>query len=338
MSTVHFLNVKEGDCSILQHNSGHVTVIDVCNAKAVDDVSRELSWANTYLKQAAQVMAAKGGNFNQKEYPVNPIEYMAERSIKSVFRYVQSHPDMDHMDGIEAFFQHFGPWNFWDTNNRKEHTTWAGSPYNVRDWKFYKNLRDSAPSEDPRRLALLSGAIGKYWNDGDNNSHGDGIQILAPTEELVQSANESDDDYNDCSFVLLYRTGKMKVVFAGDSHDATWEHILANHREKVRNVDLLIAPHHGRKSDRDYAFLDVLRPSLTLFGNAPSEFLAYGAWNYRDLDLMTNNEADCIVVDIREEHQDVYVTNESFARQRYPNTFYDDNLKAWAVVRYQSRA
>ena len=32
MATIHFLNVKEGDCSIIEHNSGHKTVIDVCNA------------------------------------------------------------------------------------------------------------------------------------------------------------------------------------------------------------------------------------------------------------------------------------------------------------------
>ena len=338
MSTVHFLNVKEGDCSILQHNSDHVTVIDVCNAKAMIYVAQELGWTNTLLKRTAQVMAASGGNFNQKAYPVNPIEYMGERGIDNVFRYVQTHPDMDHMDGIKPFFEHFGPLNFWDTNNKKELTSWDGSPYNSSDWKFYKNLRDSNPSEDPRRLTLLSGATGMYWNTGEGNGNGDGINILAPTKELVQNANESDGDYNDCSYVLLYRTGKMKVIFAGDSHDATWEHILANHSDKVRNVDLLIAPHHGRKSDRDYGFLDELKPSLTLFGNAPSQYLAYGAWNNRGLEFVTNNQADCIVVDIREDYQDLYVTNESFARQRNPNTFFDDKLKAWAVERINSRA
>ena len=34
------------------------------------------------------------------------------------------------------------------------------------------------------------------------------------------------DDYNDCSYVLLYRTGDRRIVFGGDSHDRTWEHIL----------------------------------------------------------------------------------------------------------------
>lgn len=29
MATLHFLNVKEGDCSIIEHASGRVTVMDV---------------------------------------------------------------------------------------------------------------------------------------------------------------------------------------------------------------------------------------------------------------------------------------------------------------------
>lgn len=32
MSTIHFLNVNDGDCSWIKHESGRVTVIDVCAA------------------------------------------------------------------------------------------------------------------------------------------------------------------------------------------------------------------------------------------------------------------------------------------------------------------
>ena len=31
MAKIHFLNVEEGDCSIIQHNNGHVTMIDICS-------------------------------------------------------------------------------------------------------------------------------------------------------------------------------------------------------------------------------------------------------------------------------------------------------------------
>jgi beta-lactamase superfamily II metal-dependent hydrolase len=138
--------------------------------------------------------------------------------------------------------------------------------------------------------------MGRYWNQDDNSGGGDGLHVLAPTPSLVQQANDC-DDFNDCSYVLLYRAaGGFRILFGGDSHDKTWEHILENHADDIADVDLLIAPHHGRKSNRDYGFLVVVRPKMTFFGNASSQHLAYGAWNYRNLPFITNNQAGCMAV------------------------------------------
>ena len=326
MATVHFLNVKEGDCSVIQHNSKRVTVIDVCNAKPPESMdSRVEMLAARILTSAVQ------GNFQQKENPVNPVAYMSEHGISSIFRYIQTHPDMDHMDGVRVLFDEFHPVNFWDTDNEKELTSssWTGSPYSEGDWKFYKNLRETNPQSNPKRLTLLSGNIGQYWNrEDDGSGSGDGLYVLAPTQELVDGANKS-GDFNDGSYVLLYRTGGNRIVFGGDSHDKTWEHILKNFEDDVRDVDLLIAPHHGRNSGRSYEFLDVLRPTLTFFGNARSEHLAYGAWNYRQLPHVTNNQANCMVVDASETPMKFYVTNEAYARKVNAFTFYDQTMKAW---------
>ena len=37
MSVIHFLNVKEGDCIWIKHNCGHNTMIDISNAKAIEE-------------------------------------------------------------------------------------------------------------------------------------------------------------------------------------------------------------------------------------------------------------------------------------------------------------
>lgn len=328
MATIHFLNVKEGDCSIIEHNSGHKTVIDVCNAKTVEPMAEAL--------MATMAKSERGitGNFQQKKYPVNPISYMRDHGMGGIFRYVQTHPDMDHMDGIEALFDEFSPINFWDTDNTKEmpRSRWLGSPYRESDWKFYKHLRDSDPDDDPKRLTLYSGAHGHYYNQGsDGGGGGDGLHILAPTKELVATANEVDEDYNRCSYVILYRTGDKRIVFGGDSHDDTWDHILEHHEKSVTDVDLLIAPHHGRKSGRSYRFLDTLTPTLTFFGNARSEHLAYGAWRSRGLSIVTNNQANCMVVDASSNPMVLYVTHENFARRVNSHTFYSESFRAWYV-------
>jgi competence protein ComEC len=328
MPRVHFLNVKNGDCSIIQHGSGHVTVIDVCNAY-IETVQQEAS------SRALRSLSEKGvlGNFNQKEYPDNPITYLRDRGIESVFRFIVTHPDMDHLDGVEAFFSVFSPFNLWDTDNNVEKESWNDlGCYAENDWEFYKKLRDSSPTNDPKRLTLYSGGTGQYWNRAEGGVQGgDGITILAPTPELVEAANEN-ENCNDYSYVLLYRAENYKFLFAGDSHDSTWEHILANHGAIVENVDVLIAPHHGRDSGRSFTFLDVLKPRLTLFGNAPSGHLAYSQWSRRDLPIMTNNQAGSISFNIVPGALGLYVTHEPFAKKHNAQTAYSDEMQAYFVL------
>ena len=323
MATIHFLNVKQGGCSIIHHNSGRLSVIDVCNAKPI---GAPAPTSETLMAEAS--IGGIRGNFQQKKYPINPIAYLRNLGATEIFRYIQTHPDMDHMDGIEALFVEFNPLNFWDTENQKQMSedSWSNSPYNRNDWEFYRKLRDTAPESEPRRLTLLNGATGEFYN----NQGGDGLHILAPTRELITSGNNS-KDYNDCSYVLLYKTSNYRIVFGGDSHDRTWDHILATHKSDVESIDLLIAPHHGRSSGRSYGFLDVLKPRLTFFGNARSEDLAYGAWNYRDLPFITNNQANCMVVGAGDNSLDLYVTNESFARAINASTSYCELFGAWFV-------
>lgn len=328
MATIHFLNVKNGDCSIINHISDRTTVIDVCNAKPTDIQSEKL------IAEKALFEKGISGNFQQKRYPVNPISYLQDHNIDSIFRYIQTHPDMDHMDGITTLFEEYSPINFWDTNNEKEMdgSSWDNSPYNEDDWNFYRNLRDAKPNTDPRRLALLHGEKGHYWNIGeDGSSSGDDLYILAPSQELIDSANEADEDYNDCSYVLLCRTGGNRIIFGGDSYDDTWTHILENYEDDVANIDLLIAPHHGRDSGRSFEFLNTLKPTLTFFGNAPSDDLAYSAWHNRGLSIVTNNQANCMIVDASAAPMKLYVTHGNFAMKVNSDTFYSNTFKAWYV-------
>lgn len=330
MEAIHYLNVKEGDCSIIQHAEGHISVIDVCNASLDSERDKEIL-ARKSADELFEKRLGVRGNFRQKEYPVNPISYMRERNITSVFRFILTHPEMDHMDGIADFFKAFPPTNFWDTGNDCEKDAFdEGSKYNEDDWNFYKSIRDGARPYGLKRLTLHSGSRGKFYNQSEDGTRGgDGLHILAPTPELVASANES-GDYNDASYVIQYIMGGFTIVFGGDSHDATWKHILAEHSD-LRDVDLLIAPHHGRDSGRNYEFLDVLNPKLTFIGNARSEHLAYDAWSSRGLQILTNNQAGCMIAETEDEEMKIYVTNRSYANTVNRNAQYNDAHKAYYI-------
>jgi beta-lactamase superfamily II metal-dependent hydrolase len=316
MATIHFLNVLEGDCTIIQHDSGHVSVIDVCNADNGIETEEE-----TFVRDSAERKAmfcsnvpVTRKNYNQKASPDNPIDYLNSIGVESIFRFIITHPDMDHMDGIKDLFDTFYPTNTWDTDNNKQLDlkNWGGGGYNKEDWRFYKSLRDGK-YDSTKRLTYFSNTTPRqYWKD-------DFLKVLCPTEELVNDANEaSSEDYNDISYVILFTPpkkdgGNWKIVFGGDSHDESWKHILSAHKSDVSNVDILFAPHHGRDSDRDWSFLETLKPKLTLMGNAEkkknAKYLAYDKYPQH----ITNNQAGYIILDISLDAIKVYVKNKDFA-------------------------
>ncbi len=324
-----YLNIE--DCSWIEHNDGKISVIDVYNANknymlhdAIDRALEEV------ISEALQKNFSIKANYNQKEHPVNPIKYLKDFGISTIFRFILTHPELDHMGGIEDLFDSFIILNFWDTENNREIIDFEGKKSLENDWNYYKYLRNSK-YESPKRLTLYSGVKGQYYNVDENNKPGgNGIKILAPTKELIAEANDS-KDYNDCSYVLLYLSSGKKVIFAGDSHDKTWDYILENYEYQVKDIDILIAPHHGRKSGRKYEFLDVLKPKMTYFGNARSQDLAYNAWNYRGLYYITNNQANCIISEITDNKVEIFVTNENFAVE-FPDYNYSEKYKAYHIL------
>ena len=309
MPTVHFLNVGEGDCTIIQHGSGRVTMIDICNGQPMAATKR----AERYALSSNAVLEAIRGDYGMRRTPTNPIAYLRGLRISSVFRFVLSHPDMDHMDGFDALCDEFAIWNFWDSGVRREKPDFSGGCYKEEDWDRYIDFVDGR-QQGVTVLSKSAGATFKFANCGGGRNGGDYLDIVAPGPALVREANKSGDP-NDASYVLVYRTCGGKIVFPGDAHDGTWEYVLENYQDSVADCAVLIAPHHGRKSDRCWDFLDVLNPSLSLFGYAKSEHLGYSAWNDRDLPFITNNQAGNVVLEATSTGIEVYVENQNYAAQ-----------------------
>lgn len=312
MATIHFLNVGEGDCIVVQHNSGRVTMIDI-SCGNLTDLQESV---NKSMKPTGLAGSGVSGNFNMKAYPTQPQNYLASLGIQKIWRFILSHPDMDHLDGFNALMDELAVYNFWHSGANKPKPDFGGygGGYKEVDWDRYAQVRDEKAA-GTTTLKVLAGQSFKYANKDDDGGSGDGLSVISPTRQLVDAANAS-EDFNDCSYVIIYRTGRFKIIFTGDSHDATWDHILKNHAKEVADCDLLIAPHHGRDSGRSWKFLDVLKPRLTLFGVANSDHLAYDEWNKRNLEKITNNQAGNVVLDVVDNRMHVYVENDAYAESR----------------------
>jgi competence protein ComEC len=304
MATVHFLNVNPGDCTIIRHNSGRVTMVDICDGN-LDQLAK--------LQMLVVKATRPRGDFRMRDYPTNPIAYARSIGITQIFRFILTHPDMDHMDGLNALLDQIGIEVFWDTGLVRERPKFGDCcAYNEADWDRYEALR---AGDEPGVVTLnnLAGARFPFANmSGDGSRGGDGLYILAPNKGLVETAANG-GDINDSSYVLLYRSSGGRVLITGDADDATWEYVLEHHSDDVRDCAVMIAPHHGRDSGRCYDFLDHIQPKLTLFGNAPSEHMAYDAWNSRGLDFVTSNQAGNMVLETDSDSIRVYIENENFA-------------------------
>lgn len=326
MAKIHFLNVDEGDCSIIEHDNGKVSMIDICCGNITEQ--------RQTVAFTTEAVNSVRGNFNQKAYPTNPIEYLKRHNITTIFRYIQTHPDMDHMDGLKNLNDSVKILNFWDTENSKVQpfgVDGKSGRYYKKDWDCYCKLRKSTKA--PKALVYYDGSATKYFAEDDNGVlNDDYLKILSPTHDLLKAAEEA-KDWNDSSYVILYCVQGRKILFCGDADMGTIKHLLAKYSEDVANLDVLIAPHHGRDSDKDFTFLDVMKPKLTLVGNAKSQHLAYDKWNSKNLEHIQNNQGGDVLIDIYDGEMHVSCSNKTFA-----DAYVKENNDAESAVKDERNA
>ena len=304
MPKVHCLTVGDGDCTVIEHGSGRLSMIDICggNLQRPDSLLAVL-----YEEQDVK------GNFRMCNRPTNPLDYLVENRMTEIWRFVSTHPDMDHLDGFDRLMTGFTVHNFWDHGARKVKPDFSGSPYLEADWDRYAKVRDGR-EKDTTVIKALQGKTFKYANDDDEDGNGDYVTICSPNAEVVQRCNHT-QKFNDASYIIVYRAQGGKVVLAGDADDMAWECAIEGYPDLLENVGFLLAPHHGRDSGRNRAFLSHLNPRVSLLGCAPSKYLAYDAWRNRGLTYYTQNQCGNVVIEGREGGLEMYIENEVFAHR-----------------------
>lgn len=252
---IHFLNVGDGDCTIIDFPSrfiegtqvkydSRVTMVDINHHENHDDYEHVID----YYRR----------NFTNSLGGVRPI-----------FRYIASHPHEDHLTGFKALTDSVEVVNFWDIDHDFEpdqsNATW--SEYE-KDWNKYLALR--VGSSNPKVLRYLNTDLPRpFWDE-------DGIEVLAPSKEIIdfvhkkedgtrRSAEEVGQVLNNLSYVLLIRFNGVKILLAGDAEAKTWEHIVKNYSDKIKNIDILKASHHGRESGFHEEAIKIMNPKHVVF-------------------------------------------------------------------------
>jgi len=240
MIQLHFLNVGKGNCTLIEFPSDRLSIIDIDDSRAVSAKER----INIELLKEASL--------------TNPIDYVISNfPNEETFRFILTHPDMDHMSGIKELFDKVDIRNFWDPpNNKPDPGDWDTSPYKKDDWDFYQQLK-KREVENVNIVSPLRNAQSSCCWVQDN------IRVLSPSEELATIANKN-EDWNISSYVFMVDYQEKKILLGGDATQETWSDIIENYDDSYLESDIFLAPHHGSKNNISTDILDTIKPRLVI--------------------------------------------------------------------------
>jgi beta-lactamase superfamily II metal-dependent hydrolase len=286
---IHFLNVGHGDCTFIELPSGRLMMIDINNSKSLPEADIEALAENKGMSKmtfkSIQLIEGKFRSWEEyyKALLVDPADYYKEHfANRSIFRYVQTHPDMDHMSGLHRFFwqDQIPLENFWDVDHSKSFVKddFEHSPYSYLDWLVYELLRGGHGPDGKSHEVIknLRAGRGSYWSE-------DNIEILSPTQDLINTCND-DGNYNNCSYVLKITHAGRTVILPGDAEAMAWKSILDEPGSAAIKCGILKASHHGRESGYHEDAVDAMSPQVVIcsVGKKPStdasdEYASHGA-------------------------------------------------------------
>jgi len=237
---LHFINVGKGNCTIIDFLSGRLSVVDIDDSRTISETQRR------------QMLLEK------KAALTNPVDYIVSNfeDKEEIFRFILTHPDMDHMSGIKTLFNKKYVRNFWDVpNNKSDPGNWDQSPYDKNDWDFYQSLKNERINNVTVVNPLKNGTADCCWIQ-------DGIKILSPSKELIDKAEES-GEYDHLSYVLQITYKRLRTIISGDASTVALEDVLKEYNKGLES-SILLAPGHGSKNHVSKDFLDAVKPRLTI--------------------------------------------------------------------------
>lgn len=274
MSVIKSVSVGHGDMYYIGHGSDNFTIIDCM--LPTDDHTRCEGIVDELLSQSAE---------------------------KNIVRFISTHPDQDHVQGLSYLDSRMNLLNFYciDNDVSKEDPT--------TDFNHYCALRD-----DGRKAFHVFKGCSRLWMNRSNEVRGcAGINILWPDVDnpdfkAALEAAEAGGSPNNTSAIIQYSLADgVTALWMGDLETDFMESIRPH--VEVSTVDILFAPHHGRESGRvPEEWLKELQPTVIVLGEAKAEDLFYyPGWN-----TITQNRAGDITFDCLEGCTDVYVSSETY--------------------------
>lgn len=275
MVKIKSFDVGSGDTFYIRHESDNFTVID-CNL--IDSRRDEI---------------------------IN--EIFSESAGKRIWRFISTHPDEDHIYGIEYLHKKQEIINFYCVKNS------AVKDDETDSFKKYCELRDS-----DKAFYLYKGCSRKWLNISDNERGAAGINILWPVTDnyefkaALDICNNGGSPNNISPIISYEMRGGVKVLWFGDLEHQFMESIQDDY--PMPKADIIFAPHHGRLSGAvPQKWLEQIDPQIIIIGEAPSSELKY----FNNYNAITQNSAKDITLICDGSQVHIYSSNENYGFRNY---------------------
>lgn len=204
---VTYLDIGQGDSSLIEFPGGKVMIVDGGGQFGGLDLGRAV---------------------------VAP--YLWERGIRRIDYLVSTHPQLDHMGGLNYIIERFKIGEIW-TNGTS------------RDTDFYRRFR---------HLIDVKGLTVRYPKRGMETDIYDDCRISA----LNPPDGQITDKLNNSSIVLRIFCNGISFIFSGDIERKIEKDIVS--LGSGFQGDIIKVPHHGSKGSLDYSFIAGVNPKVAV--------------------------------------------------------------------------
>ena len=290
MSLIKSFSVGNGDMFYIRHDADSFSIIDCCmNEEDRRGIMEELKY---------------------------------QSGDKTIKRFISTHPDDDHIRGLEYLNQNMPIQNFYCVKNK------ATKSHETDDFNQYCSLRDSDKAHYLKRGCgrnqMGEAGIQILWPDTGNQNYvmAERVRLVA----LVQAARGGSP--NNISPIIQYSLeGGARVLWMGDLETDFMEKI--GTPPSLGKIDVLFAPHHGRDSGKiPESWLRAMDPKVIVIGEVPSEYLNY----YARYNTIKQNSAGSLLFECVGEEINVYCGEDFYSEdflQRKPRP--PHNYDLWYI-------
>jgi competence protein ComEC len=203
------------------------------------------------------------GRLNEFNEEFSPMKYLqnGKNPLKKLDLVCISHPDEDHISDLINL-------NFDGTSFR----CWE-RPKLVDD-EVRKKYQETSNNKKKAIFQRYLNICGVYthklsWEQEPYNPKNNGNVEITP---FFPKPEVKDNRVNNHSIILLLSYKGIKILLSGDNEKLSWRWLIENEDdfiESIKDTDIFLASHHGRKSGVCEELLEYLSPKLTIISDGP---------------------------------------------------------------------